>query len=166
MKFSRIQELRGMNRKKVQDHLATRGKALCSGPVSEEEKSAALKQDSLALAYVGDAYYSLYVRTVLIDSGVTKVRYTHELVTSIISAKAQAQAFLAMEDSLRDDEKEVANKARNANLSVPKSAEVWEYRLSTCLEAVLGYVYEIGARERLDELCHLALVHSVEAWNG
>lgn len=166
MKFSRIQELREMNRKKVEDHLASRGQSLFSGSMSEEEKCLVLKQNSLTLAYLGDAYYSLYVRTVLVDSGVTKVRYAHELVTSIISAKAQAQAFLAIEGALKDEEQEVANKARNANLSVPKSAEVWEYRLSTCLEAVLGYVYEIGDWERLDALCHLALTHSVEAWNG
>ncbi len=166
MKFSRIQELRALNRKKVQTHLETRGKTLFRGLLAGEERESILKQDSLALAYVGDAYYSLYVRAMLVDSGVTKVRFTHELVTTIISAKGQAQSFLALEESLLEEELQVANKARNANLSVPKSAEVWEYRLSTCLEAVFGYLYEVGEIERLDALCHQALMHSVEAWNG
>lgn len=127
----------------------------------EEEKKLA-EYDALSLAYIGDGYYSLYVRQRVLQTGITKVRVIHDVVTSIICAKAQARSFLALEEEFTEEEKVVAHRGRNANVHVPKSAEPWEYRYSTALEAVFGYLYSIGRKERLDALCKKAVQYAME----
>ena len=44
---------------------------------------------------------------------------------------------------------------RNTKTSVPRSASVSEYRLSTGFEALVGYLYLSGNERRLQELMNL-----------
>ena len=53
---------------------------------------------------------------------------------------------------LTEDEHTIARRARNSNVNVPKSSSVREYRNSTAFEAVLGFLYETGQQDRLNEL--------------
>lgn len=46
--------------------------------------------NGLALAYVGDAIYEIYVRDHLIDQGETKPNKLHRAATNYVSANAQA----------------------------------------------------------------------------
>lgn len=115
------------------------------------------RYDSLSLAYIGDAIFSIYVRKAVILTGMTKVRVIHDVVTKIICAKSQAKAFIEIEPMLNETETQVTKRARNSNVNVPKSAEVWEYRNSTALEALLGYLYLSNQTERLDEFCEIAM---------
>lgn len=120
------------------------------------------RYDSLSLAYIGDAVYSMYVRKAVILTGIKKVRVIHEVVTKIICAKSQAKAFIEIEPMLTEIEMHVAKRARNSNVNVPKSAEVWEYRNSTALEALLGYLYLNDELERLEKLCEIAMQVSLK----
>ena len=57
-----------------------------------------------------------------------------------------------IESMLTEDEQIIARRARNSNVNVPKSSSVREYRNSTAFEAVLGFLYETGQQDRLNEL--------------
>ena len=112
----------------------------------------------LVLAYVGDAYFSLYVRTQLLSYEQNKVRVLHTFGSKIVSATMQAVAYKALESELTEQEKNVARRGRNAKSTVPKSATVGEYRTSTGFEALLGYLYLAKNQERLSEIVEKAFV--------
>ncbi len=106
----------------------------------------------LVLAYVGDAYFSLYIRTKMLSYEQNKVRILHTLDSKIVSATMQAVAFRSLESQLTEVEISVAKRGRNAKSTVPKSATVAEYRSSTGFETLLGYLYLGKNYERLSEL--------------
>ncbi len=113
---------------------------------------------SLALAYVGDAVYDLYVRTVLIEENPNLSSHAlHKMATRIVCAGAQAHTLMAILDELTEEEQQVYKRGRNANSpSVPKNADVVEYRMATGFEAVLGYLHMAKNTDRLNEILTLA----------
>ena len=110
----------------------------------------------LVLAYIGDAYFNLYVRTKLLSYEQNKVRVLHTFGSKVVSATMQSIAYKALEDGLTDQEKSIARRGRNAKSTVPKSATVGEYRSSTGFEALLGHLYLEKNNERLSELAEKA----------
>ncbi len=112
----------------------------------------------LVLAYVGDAYFTLYVRTRLLAFEQTKVRVLHTYDSQMVSAKKQALAYRVLEAELTEQEQSVVRRGRNAKSTVPKSASVAEYRISTGFEALMGYLYLKENYERLSELAEKAFV--------
>lgn len=120
---------------------------------SGEEKMPAPGQVSaLALAYIGDAVFSLYVRTRMLAREHNKVNILHAYDSRIVSAAFQAKGYRAIEENLTEEEAAVVRRGRNAKSTVPKSATVAEYRASTGLEALLGFLYLDRREERLAEL--------------
>lgn len=115
-----------------------------------------LSADALMLAYIGDAVYSMFIRERLCATGITKVQVLHNLVTEFICAKSQAKSLLAIEETFNEREQLVARRARNSNVNVPKSSTIQEYRNSTAFEAVLGYLYVIHEKERLEKFMEQA----------
>ena len=59
--------------------------------------------------------------------------------------------------ALIDTGMKVAKRARNTSSHVPKSATVEEYRESTAFEALLGYLYLSGQKQRLDFILEKSL---------
>jgi len=107
---------------------------------------------SLALAFVGDAVFNLFVRTMLVGSG-KKVKELHIDATKYVKASAQAQILRKLEDKLTDKEKHIVRTARNAKVNtVPKNADIMDYHYSTGFEALLGYLYLTGQKNRLEEI--------------
>jgi ribonuclease-3 family protein len=106
----------------------------------------------LVLAYIGDACFSLFVRTALLNYEQNKVRVLHTYDAKIVSAKMQAVAYRELESSLTEAEIAIAKRGRNAKSNVPKSATVGEYRSSTGFEALLGYLFLTGNYDRLSEV--------------
>ncbi len=111
---------------------------------------------SLELAYLGDALYDLYVREHLIARG-GKVRALHREAITLVCAHAQSEALARIADALTDDERDVVRRARNTRQSPPKNADPGEYHHATALEALIGWLYVTGQRERMNELLALAL---------
>lgn len=107
----------------------------------------------LVLAYVGDAYFNVFVRGKLLAYEQNKVRVLHQFGAQIVSAVWQAAAFRTIEPLLDEEELAVFRRGRNAKSHVPKSASVTEYRTSTGFEALLGYLY---LKERYQRLLNLA----------
>lgn len=111
---------------------------------------------ALVLAYVGDAFFTLYIRTRLLAYEQNKVRILHNYDAKIVSAAMQAVAYKNLEDKLSEEELAIAKRGRNAKSMVPKSATVSEYRYSTGFEAMLGYLYLKRSYERLSEIAEKA----------
>ena len=111
--------------------------------------------NGIALAYIGDAIYEVYVRKHLLDKGMTKPNKLHKRATHYVSAKAQAALISQMEEQnlLTDEEKEYFRRGRNAkSYTSAKNTSVVTYRISTGFEALFGYLYLSGQKDRLDEL--------------
>jgi ribonuclease III family protein len=120
------------------------------------ENTVDVKQlNSLALAYMGDAIYETYVRRHLLYSGKVRPNHLHRTGTSYVSAKAQSQILFQMMDHKLLDEEELAVVMRGRNAksgTVPKNTDVQTYHYSTAFEALMGYLYLTGKKERLEEL--------------
>lgn len=120
--------------------------------------------NALALAFIGDSVFDLFVRRRLIEKGTVKPQRLHEEATSYVSAKAQAMIVyeLIEQGFFTDEELSVFRRGRNAKSgAIPKNTDVQTYRQSTGFEAVLGYHYLNGDDRRLSELLEHAF-HVIE----
>ncbi|MCM3125728.1 MULTISPECIES: Mini-ribonuclease 3 [unclassified Mesobacillus] len=111
--------------------------------------------NSLALAYMGDAVYELYVRHHLLHSGKVRPNQLHKEATAYVSAKSQAKYLhkLMEMDELSEDEMAIVRRGRNAKSgSVPKNTDVQTYRYSTAFEALIGSLHLAGNESRIEEL--------------
>ena len=107
----------------------------------------------LSLAHVGDAVYELLVRSRLCADNHTAVTQLHRLTVSQVNAAAQAQAVEKILPLLTEEERGVYKRGRNTKVnSVPHHAEIAQYHAATGLEALFGWLYLLGRRERLEEL--------------
>ena len=102
------------------------------------------------LSFVGDAIYSLLVREKLIDEGNCRSNVLHQLSAKYVKASAQAKAYLVIEEDLTSLELSVYKRGRNAhNNHKPKKAESSDYHSATGLEALFGYLYLEGNKDRI-----------------
>ncbi|HWR09851.1 Mini-ribonuclease 3 [Sporomusa sp.] len=106
----------------------------------------------LVLAYIGDAYFTLYVRTRLLGYEQNKVRVLHTFDAKIVSAVMQSKAVKILEDQLTPEEADIVRRGRNAKSTVPKSASIAEYRYATGFEALMGFLYVQKNYDRLSEI--------------
>lgn len=111
----------------------------------------------LVLAYIGDAVYGVYVRTMLIANGGVNVHTLHVRSIEFVSAEAQAENLRRILPSLTFEEQEVVRRGRNSNpATVPKHAEINEYRYATGFESLLGYLFLKKRLKRLTEVLSLS----------
>jgi ribonuclease-3 family protein len=111
--------------------------------------------NGLALAYVGDAIYEIYIRDFLVEQGQTKPNTLHRMATHYVSAKAQAYLMQAMlaEDILTENEEIMYKRGRNAKSHTSaKNADITTYRVATGFESLMGYLHLTKQTERLEEL--------------
>ena len=107
----------------------------------------------LALAYIGDAVWEILVREHLLCLGEMKPDRLHRYSTRYVKAKAQADVLHHVQELLNEEELAVMKRGRNAKSgSVPKNAELIDYRHATGFEALLGYLYLQRRYERVQEL--------------
>lgn len=107
----------------------------------------------MALAYLGDARHSLFVREMLVRDGLSKSGDLNREALRYVTAEAQARMARYIEPKLLDDERDIFRRAANSgHLNRPKHASVADYRHATGFEAVIGMLYYIGDEERLTEL--------------
>ncbi|GFI59826.1 mini-ribonuclease 3 [Lactobacillaceae bacterium] len=121
--------------------------------------------NGIALAYLGDAAYEVYIRQYLLTKGISKPTKLQHIATHYVSAKAQAALIdLMKEDELLSDEEwSYFKRGRNANSHThAKNTSVMTYRISTGFEAVMGYLKLAGKEERLAELAQWC-IKQVEA---
>lgn len=113
-------------------------------------KAELLQMKPLALAFVGDCVYELYIRNFLITQKYRDVNELHRKSVFFVKAKAQAYILHMLEEELTEDEHNFVRRGRNAHPhTVPKNADVVDYRYATAYEALIGYLYLSGNNERL-----------------
>lgn len=111
----------------------------------------------LVLAYIGDAVYGVYVRTMLIADGGVNVHNLHMRSIEFVSAEAQAENLRDILPGLTSEEQDVVRRGRNSNpATVPKHAEINEYRYATGFEALIGYLFLKKRLKRLAEILDLS----------
>lgn len=129
------------------------------------EKADYRQLNGIALAYLGDAVYEVYIRQHLLSKGLSKPTKLQHLATHYVSAKAQAALIdlMKQDDLLTEDEWAYFKRGRNANSHThAKHTSVLTYRISTGFEAMMGYLQLAGKQDRLDELAEWC-IKQVEA---
>jgi len=109
----------------------------------------------LALAYIGDGVYEVYIRKFLINKGMEKVNELQKEATKYVSAKGQAMYLQRMIDDnfLTEEELQIVYRARNhKGNSHPKHTDIITYKYATGLEALIGYLYLIKNEDRIEEI--------------
>ncbi len=103
---------------------------------------------ALTLAFVGDAVYEIYVRTMMLQRSLN----AHELnkrCVRLVNNRTQSALYEALEPSLNELETGVLHRGRNAKGIVPRHANPQDYRRATAVEALVGYWYLMDDEERL-----------------
>ena len=132
-------------------------RTLCRGE-TEGRAAPPERLNPLVLAYVGDAVFELFVRTVLADEHDAKAHALHVMSSRRVRAGAQAAAARGLFDELSEEERAVFLRGRNAKThSAPRHAESGEYSYATALECLFGYLYLADRQERLMQLMRRAL---------
>ena len=117
-----------------------------------------MEAGSLELAYLGDAVYELEVRSYLVSGGKGSTGEINRRALAFVTASAQAKAARAVIPLFREEEAAVFRRGRNAHpKTVAKHNDPGEYSLATGLEAVFGWLYLGGEKERIRELFGLCL---------
>lgn len=118
----------------------------------------AATKNPLVLAFVGDAYWTLYIRRMLVEKSYAKVNKLHQEANKYVCAVAQCGYFNKIMPFLSEVEIAIAGRARNAGAHTrPKNCTLGEYKLSTAFEAVIGYNLLIGNKKRLMNLFDIVL---------
>lgn len=112
----------------------------------------------IVLAYIGDALYEVAVRQYLVSKTNLRPHHLHRSATQLVSAKAQSRIVAHLDVVLSDEERDVVRQGRNAKSgSVPKNADVLEYRHATAFECLIGYLYYTNQTERMNELIEIGI---------
>lgn len=109
----------------------------------------------LALAFIGDTVFDLFVREMLVREANRPVGKLHTLAARRVCAGAQADGIRRLWDGgfLTEEEISVLKRGRNAHTTrTPKNATEASYHLATACEALFGYLYLKGEDARLREL--------------
>lgn len=121
----------------------------CNAKLSVDPK----QMSPLVLAYIGDTVFDLFIRTRLVCTTTLPVHGLHVRSAKCVCARAQAEAFRKIEEFLTEEESYIFKRGRNAHMgTVPKNAQISDYRHATGLEALVGYLFLSGQDERLCEL--------------
>ncbi|MDD6189665.1 MAG: ribonuclease III domain-containing protein [Clostridiales bacterium] len=119
---------------------------------------------SLALAHVGDAVFELMVRSWLAAGGKATSGSLHKDTVQIVNAKAQADFIKLLEPALNEEELAVFKRGRNTRVnSVPKHMRIADYHAATGFEALFGWLWLKGDKERLNELFEMISNKIIEA---
>lgn len=119
----------------------------------------ALKDDqlraisSIGLAHMGDAVFEILVRTWLCAHGKATGKGLHQSTIRLVCAESQAEKAERILPLLTEEELAVFKRGRNTQVhSIPGHASRAQYGEATALEALLGWLWLRGGRERVNEL--------------
>lgn len=107
-----------------------------------------------ALALLGDAVFSLYIREELLKMGINNLKKLQQKSTEYVSAKGQVRILNNLIDNsfLNEEELDIVKRGRNNKKeSHPKNTEIITYKLSTGFEALIGDLY-LNNKDRLKEI--------------
>ncbi len=118
---------------------------------------------SLALAYIGDCIFELFVRTKIVSRGNDKANHYHQKTIHYVNAAAQTEMMQRIKPLLSAEEQAVFRRGKNAkSFSPAKHQSLHDYHIATGFEALMGYLYLSGQQERLSELVQICLTEGKE----
>ena len=113
---------------------------------------------NIGLAHMGDCVYEILVRAHLCAQGRKTVERLHKETIQMVKATFQAKFVDKMLPILTDDELTYYRRGKNAHPhGVPKSATPAEYAKATGLEALFGYLFLSGQKERANEIFQIVM---------
>ena len=108
---------------------------------------------SIGLAHMGDAVYEILVRAWLCAHGKATGKGLHRATVALVCAPRQAELSQIILPLLTEEEQSVFRRGRNANVhSIPVHASRAQYQQATALEALFGYLYLLGRKDRINQL--------------
>ena len=107
----------------------------------------------LALAFLGDAIHTAYVRNEVLKTKTEKMENYHTVAKHFCNAKAQADTLDKISNILLPDEKEIVRRARNSKPKhTAKNYDEKTYKKATAFEALLGFLFLSKNQNRLEEI--------------
>nr|WP_278003316.1 ribonuclease III domain-containing protein [Nodosilinea sp. TSF1-S3] len=94
----------------------------------------------VALAYIGDAVYELFVRRSLLLPP-KRIQAFHQQVVNQVRAEQQAHQVEQLLPLLTPAEQDLLRRGRNASSRGPRRVNSQVYQQSTAFEALIGYLY-------------------------
>lgn len=110
----------------------------------------------LSLAYIGDAVYELFIRTMIFRN--LAPNQLNREAKKYVAAYAQADFAEKIMDILSEDEIYFLKRGRNKKQNtMAKNQSVGDYKIATGVETLFGYLYITGKHERMVELLERGL---------
>ena len=119
--------------------------------IREFSKEEARQLNPLQLALIGDGVFEIYIRNYILSNNTQlSAHKMHVKAIGYVKAKSQSAIMHNIEGELTEDEMYIYMRGRNAkSATIPKNSSVVDYRNATGFEALIGYLYLIGNKERL-----------------
>ncbi len=116
----------------------------------------AINMPSTSLAFVGDAFFSLYARTKVLNTTAKSGKF-HIQATKIVNAHSQSLMLDAVLYSLTEEEKDIVRRAKNTHTaSKSKNSGLADYKKATAFEALIGFLFLTNQTVRLAEILKLS----------
>ena len=113
---------------------------------------------NLGLAHMGDCVYEMLCRAYLCKQGHQTVGQLHGDTISMVKATYQAKFADKMLPLLTEEEMAYYRRGKNAHPhAVPKSATPAQYAKATGVEALFGYLFLSGQKDRANEIFNLVI---------
>lgn len=108
---------------------------------------------SIGLAHMGDAVFEILARTWLCAHGKATGKGLHQATIALVRAESQAEKAQRVLPLLTEEETAVFRRGRNAHVhSIPAHASRAQYGEATALEALFGWLWLKGRKDRANEL--------------
>lgn len=119
---------------------------------------------NLGLAHMGDCVYEILCRAYLCSRGDKTVANLHKDTIQMVKATTQARFADKMLPLLNEEEMAHYRRGKNAHVhAVPKSATPAEYAKATGVEALFGWLFLSGQKDRANEIFNLVIgeIHGI-----
>ncbi len=133
-------------------------KKLLDSALQNTKKENILNYSGLNLAYIGDCVFEILVRTYVLNNFNSTVSKMDKYSRMYVKASSQALMFFELMKICTEKEIDILKRGRNAkSYTSAKNASIADYRHSTGLEALFGYLYLEGETDRINELFNVCL---------
>ena len=113
---------------------------------------------NLGLAHMGDCVFEILCRGYLCARGGKNVGNLHRDTIRMVKASSQAAFVDKLIPLLTEDELSYYRRGKNSHVhAVPKSATPAQYAKATGLEAMFGYLFLSGQKNRANEIFNLVM---------
>ena len=113
---------------------------------------------NIGLAHMGDCVYEILVRAHLCAQGRKTVQQLHQQTIQMVKATFQARFVDKMLPILTEEELTYYRRGKNAHPhGIPKSATPADYTKATGLEALFGYLFLSGQKDRANEIFQIVM---------